>query len=976
MSRLLVCSLALSTLLVAGAIPTAYSADEPANPTVPVSTTAPNANGNGNADIDLQDAIAKARTLVGTGGSTDPKKFRDFNEVTKDAHKLDGFFTLYQKDDHLYGEIKPMQLGQTFMSVNTLARGVEMAGNPLDREAWIILFKRVGDKIQLVRRQVRFKAPSGTPIEKAVQQNYTDSILMALPIVSINPAGQGVLIDFNDIFFNNFAELPLGSVDRNRTSWYKVKAFPNNLELEAEMTFMGGGGLGSSDNVADRRGITVVLHHSFIKLPDPGYQPRMADDRVGFFLNSVRDFGMSDPESRYARMINRWRLEKANPSAKLSAPKKQIVWYVEDNVPFEYRPFVEEGILEWNKAFEKIGFRNAIAVRWQEAGRDDFDPEDINYCTFRWIATSSTFAMSCLRSNPITGEMIDGDVIFDASWINHWKTEYALLTGKPGVTSQGDGQDQQPLGIGEIISPAMAAKYGYGSPQGIRPPFSTAAQKQAMQFDLIPAGISPIQWDLSRKLAQRSANSSYCHYQMRSAMGIAAIAFASGAVVQSDQTPPPSKPGTPETKLPEELIGQAIKEVVMHEVGHSLGLRHNFKSSTMLKPEQLHDTSITRVKGLTGSVMDYAPINLASKGQKQGDFFSTTIGPYDYWAIEYAYKPITGSESDELKKIATRAPEPDLVFGSDEDTMLNSDPFTDRYDLSSDPMTFAKDRMALATELLKDLDAKVVKEGESWAKLRQAFSILLNEFGDGSYRVSSFIGGQSISRDHKGDKNGRDPVMPVAGPKQREALTLLVDQIFSDKAFQFSPALLRRLGNERWEDSTLAMVELSIYDRILGIQKIGLDQCLNSSVLNRLQDQELQSDKDGKPLTIAEVFRALGGGIWSELEAAKPGATVSTSIARRNLQREHITRLISMVLGSRGGGANSPYGFMVLLGGGSTPPDARALARLHLKELDAKLKAALETKDCKVDDSTRAHFEESRHRIGKAINADVSANEP
>ena len=189
----------------------------------------------------------------------------------------------------------------------------------------------------------------------------------------------------------------------------------------------------------DSRGVTVVIHYSLVKLPDSGYRPRAADDRVGHFLNATKDFGVNDPDGNVARYINRWRLEKADPRAKLSPPKKQIVWYIEDTVPIEYRPYVEDGIREWNKAFEKIGFRDAIAVRWQEPGRDEFDPEDINYCTFRWITTSQTYAMSCLRSNPITGEMIDGDVIFDASWIRAWKTEYAQLTG--GVpTAQGPGR--------------------------------------------------------------------------------------------------------------------------------------------------------------------------------------------------------------------------------------------------------------------------------------------------------------------------------------------------------------------------------------------------------------------------------------------------------------------------------------------------------------------------------------------------------
>ena len=143
--------------------------------------------------------------------------------------------------------------------------------------------------------------------------------------------------------------------------------------------------MGDDDGVADRRGITLVIHYSLLRAPEFGYQPRTADDRVGHFLSASKDFASTDVDSNFVRLVNRWRLEKANPQAKLSPPRKQIVWYVEDTVPIEYRPYVEEGIREWNKAFEKIGFRDAIAVRWEEPGRDDFDPEDSNYCTFRWI---------------------------------------------------------------------------------------------------------------------------------------------------------------------------------------------------------------------------------------------------------------------------------------------------------------------------------------------------------------------------------------------------------------------------------------------------------------------------------------------------------------------------------------------------------------------------------------------------------------
>src|SRR5262249_41176168 len=160
------------------------------------------------------------------------------------------------------------------------------------------------------------------------------------------------------------------------------------------------------------------------------------------------------------------------------------------------------------------------------------------------------------------------------------------------------------------------------------------------------------------------------------------------------------KPGD---KMPDEMVQQAVKETVMHEVGHTLGLRHNFKGSTMLKNDQLHNLEITRKQGLVGSVMDYNPVNLAPKGLKQGDFFTSTIGPYDYWAIEYGYKPLGGGtegEKGDLSKIASRSAETGLDYGTDED-LFTPDPHINQWDLGSDPLRFAQDRMAFAEELMK-----------------------------------------------------------------------------------------------------------------------------------------------------------------------------------------------------------------------------------------------------------------------------------
>lgn len=945
-------------------------------------------------NIDFEQVVVAARNAGGSRGPAN--NFRDFNEVTRNAEKVEGLFTLYKTGDHLYAEIRPDQFNQPLLTPVTIARGLASAGVPVGDDDRVLILRRVGDRIQVVERNIRYKAPAGSPIEKAVKQNYTDSVLMALPIVSLNPMkGNAALIDLSDVFMSDYAQIGLGAVDRSRSQWTKVKGFPNNMELELEATYSGnfrrGGGSG---------GTTLVIHYSIMKAPDMGYHPRVADDRVGHFLSATKDFGSNDSDSNFVRFINRWRLEKSDRTAKLSPPKKQIIWYVEDTVPLEYRPYVEEGISEWNKAFEKIGFRNAIAVRWQEDGRDVFDPEDTNYCTFRWITSDSSYAMSCLRANPITGEMIDGDVIFDASFIRYWKQQYAMLVGNT-VTASGETVST-PIALGEVISPILASKMGFGLPSGRMLLGIDALEKSTGRMipEIVPADQNPLQWQIAKNMARGSRG--FCQYQtgLLHDLGLAAIALADEAKPNSPKpdAPKPDKDkekdkSTKKPELPEEFIGQAIKHITMHEVGHSLGLRHNFKASTMLTDEQLHDTTITRAKGLVGSVMDYSPLNIAPKGKKQGDFYSTTIGPYDYWAIEYAYKPIDGDEAGELKKIAARAPEHDHVYATDEDAFLNDDPYVNRWDLGSDPCQFGRDRITLASELLKDLDTRAVKDGDSWARTRRAFSILMNQFGDGATLAAGFVGGHSVSRDHKADKDGRDPIVPVSGAKQRECLKFLADNILSDKAFQFSPTLLRRLGAERWmhwgndSDSRFgASIDISVLERILGIQKIVLGHCLNAQTLARIENQQLQANPGTDPLRLEEVFRALSDGIWADLDklpdskdAKEPkAAKVAFSTIRRNLQREYVKRLSTMVIGNSSNSFSDTYRYIIIVGGGnsSVPADARALARLHLKEIAGRIGMVLETRTANLDDTTRAHLEETKHRIAKVLEANLDIKEP
>ncbi len=898
-------------------------------------------------------------------------KYPDFATFVKGAKVIDGAFTMHLKDDHLYAEIQPFQFDRPYMFAAAVAKGAGMGGTTLiGDEAWVLYFKKAGEKVFLMRKNTRFRATPGTPAAKATETTYSDSVLMALPIRAMNPFKGSVVVDFNQVFFTDFAETNLGSLDSSRTTWGKVKGFKKNIELQVAATFTGnrrqghfGDGPGR-DDVIDNRGLSVVLHYSLIELPDPGYTARHADDRVGHFISVVKDFNAAETkDTPFVRYVNRWRLDRADNSqwkegGKLAAPKKKIVYWIENSVPDEYRAAVREGILEWNKAFEKIGFRDAIEVRQQEG--EDFDPEDITYATFRWVTNEQSFAIGPSRVNPITGEIIDADILFDASMVRFNKAEYRTMRNERGEAM-------------EPASDIQAGRRGWMIPTDPFARFKELPKGEAWNErsnELMP------EVELRQKLHALRHGYCQCSTHKSGELGLAAL-----------HSMLDSKDGD---KVPDELLQQAIKETVMHEVGHTLGFRHNFKASTMLPNDKLHDTTITRKQGLVGSVMDYNPANIAPKGVKQGDYFTTTIGPYDYWAVEYAYRPLGGStegELPELLKIASRAADPNLIYGTDEDLYASADPLINQWDLGSDPLKYAQDRVKVVQELMPKLADKIVENGEGYQKVRVAFSRLLRQYGNASALASSFVGGEAMYRDHKGDPNARDPFVPVSAAKQKEALKFLQENVLTDKPFDFPPELLRKLAADRWShwgnDASMGRVDFPLNDRILGIQQVALSELFDPATLRRVQDLARKAAKDEQPLTIADIFRATTDSVFADLPLGEKASTVKSSIIRRNLQRAYLTRLSTMVVGSRGP-ANPLAALLGLGSGSSAPPDAKSLARKHLREIGKRIDELLKTDDVAarkvdgkpMDDAARAYMEEVKEQIAKVLDAKVSAGEP
>ncbi|HEX2473391.1 MAG TPA: zinc-dependent metalloprotease, partial [Lacipirellulaceae bacterium] len=756
-----------------------------------------------NKDEDTNKPSPPKQTAAPAANEQKPK-YPPYAEVIKDAKTVEGLITLHRKDDMLLAELGPRQLDRDYIVLITIARGIGQT--PIvggfswgfgDDAVW--QFRKAGESIQLVRRNVRFTAERDSPTAKAVHLAYTDSVLFSLPIRTRSPQGAYV-VDLTPVFMSDLPQiglvLPGFSFSPQKSTWvddpdtFAKSIFPKNIELQVAATYASMG-TENIESVPDSRGVTVNVHYSISELPITSYQPRLADDRVGYFLAVLKDFSKKETDDdRFVRYITRWNLEKADRNAAMSTAKEPIIFWLEKTIPFKYRKPIRDGILEWNKAFAKAGFYDAIEVR-QQPDDAPWEPGDIRYNTFRWITAGVGFAMGPSRVNPTTGQILDADIIFDADFLQFWKQEY------------------------ETFTPASVAMLTGG-------PIDLAEYRAEMRR--MPAHL-------------QHAHDSRCACNL---LGGMSRQLALGAAVMASR-----KRSDAEM---EKLIMQGLKECAMHEVGHTLGLAHNFKASTLYSLADLNDASKTAETGIGASVMDYNPANIMPANMPQGDFFSTTIGPYDMWAIEFGYKPLQGGSPDaeltELRKIAARSGQRGLAFASDQDARgIDPDPHSVRYDLGSDLVAYARAQARLVAESWPNVVDDMTKDGDGYQRARRAFGVLLARHGEVMFSAARYIGGLYVSRSHKGDEGAPKPLEVIPPERQREALTLLEEQVFGDTPFSFPPDLYNQLAASHWDHWGTQIVERGdypVHDIILLWQDRIVSRLLSPLTLARLHDSELK----------------------------------------------------------------------------------------------------------------------------------------
>ncbi|MFB2771848.1 zinc-dependent metalloprotease [Pelatocladus sp. BLCC-F211] len=845
--------------------------------------------------------------------------FWRFREAVKGTNKLEGLFTIYrsQEDEKIYLELKPEQLNKNYLCTVTLESGIGESGiySGLPLQDFLFYFRRVNNHLHFVVRNVKFRTEEDEPELRSLARSFSDSVLYALEIDSIDPYSKNILIDLNDLLIQDFPGLTSllkyylradYHLEKNRSYFGDVDSFPLNLEIESVYSFSSPEGA-YLVTLPDSRALTLKVHYSFSQLPENnGYIPRLADDRVGYFITAFQDFSQNNGKEPFVRYINRWHLEPSDPNAPLSPPKKPIVFWIENAVPLEYRDAMREGVLMWNQAFAKAGFQNAIEAR-QMPDDADWHPADVRYNTIRWFnSLDAGFARGPARVNPLTGEILDADIIVDANMVRSIQQEYRAL-----MESRVNGRDA----INRVC--------------------------ECTDHNL--------PWSFNTGALTSQQDSDFC-YGMESstqaAMGALALSLLQDATPSSDQM--------------KEYVHQYIRSLIAHEVGHTLGLRHNFHGSTMLAPQELNNTEITHTKGLVGSVMDYLPVNIAPQGTQQGDYFPTVVGPYDEWAIEYGYKNhqnlaaetvIPEAEKPFLEKIALASPQPELSYATDED-IWDINPLANVWDMSSDVLVYSQWQMDNARAMWQRLDQRYPLKGESYSNLRVLFNSILKYYFRNASLLTQYIGGQSFGR-HHADENMRPSFVAVSLEQQRQVLAKLQEYVFAEDAFSFSPQLLNQLAPSRWQHwgnfIPISRLDYPIHERIQRFQAVILRSLLDSDRLNRLRDIEFKTTAK-EALSMPELFHTLQKDIWTEVVDARKTKPISS--IRRSLQREHLNILLDMVLRNT-----------------DIPEDGRTLAWFELRQLRQAIDTSLKYQNENLDIYTLAHLEETSDRITKALNA-------
>lgn len=848
--------------------------------------------------LSLALALALATpALAAESGRSGGEEERGFAALTAGATLREGFFDTYEKGDHLYLAVPPERLGRELLVVPRVGRGIGAgglySGLMYDRvEAAVVTLVRRGERLFLEHRPHRFTGREGTPEARAAERSYGASVLASAKIEAERDDG-ALLVDVYSWVVSDLLN---------------VEAYLRQ-GLERSGQGSGGASLDASRSYLESvkafpRNLEIRAKLTF-RPNAPAELDTVPDDR---FLPLTLHFSFIDPPAepmtpRLADDRLGLILVARQDFSRRGDPdffvRYAARWRLEPGKPIVF--YLDPSIPQVYRPAVKAaveGWNAAFETAgWVDAIRAEplppgADPDDIRYPSIRWITSHDADfgAVGNPIADPRTGEILDADVLVEAGMVEGFFKDWQTLVS--------------PRTAGAMLRP--------GFPAG-------SSTRETDSFGLFMA----TQGSLARlALAARGE-----------------IARYQGA---------PGEPGA------DELVRQQLVWTILHEVGHDLGLHHNFRASSATPVDRLHDRAWTREHGLGGSVMDYYPVNLALPGEENGDFFPQAPGPYDHWAITYLYTP----DAEEAARLARQGARPGHSFGAEVDVYAPGalDPTTNLWDLGSDPLAWSRRMVVILEDLYPRLPETVLTDDARPFDLTAAVMNLLQAQGAVVAPAVKYLGGQYVYRDHAGDPGHRPPFVNVPKAKQQEALAFLAEHAFGAGAFQVPPEVLREMGGLNWDHWGLpatfdGRIDPPYARRVREIQRHLFDDATDPLRLARIGDAELKFGV-GEVLTLPELLGGLTEAVWSEVGSA-PGGDVP--LLRRDLQRHYLERMTRLLL-------DPPEG---------TPADARSVARMELAGLARRLQERL-ADPAAFDASTRAHLEEAAARIQKALEAQLT----
>jgi hypothetical protein len=767
--------------------------------------------------------------------SKNGKKEKGYEDIiTEEAVTDDGLFTVHKVDDKYYFEIEKDLLQREILVVSRISghvKGLNFGGAGMkSRPQQVIRWEQQDDHLLLRAVSYNSVASFEDPIYESVRNNNFEPIIERFKVEAMNADSTGMVIDVSKFFTSDVPML--GPLSESQQKRFKIKgldsgrsfikhanAYPENVEVRHVLTYKG-------DKLPDNQltqTLSIEMNQSFIKLPEEPWRPRYYDDRIGYFSLRQIDYSLDEQKAASKRFITRWRLDPVDMEAykrgELVAPKKPIVYYIDPATPEKWRPYLKQGVEDWQSAFEAAGFKNAIIAKDPPSQEEDpeWSPEDVRYSVIRYVSTDIQNAMGPHVHDPRTGEILESDIIWYHNVMNLLRNWFLIQTA--------------------AVNPAARA-----------------------------------------------------------------------------------------VKFEDELMGQLIRFVSAHEVGHTLGLPHNMGSSVAYPVDSLRSPGFVQRMGVAASIMDYARFNYVAQPEDKGAGLMPKIGPYDVWSIIYGYKLLPEAESAEDERstlnewIKERDDNPVYRYGQQQGRVV--DPSAQTEDLSGQPVEASDLGIKNLQRILPQLIQWTARDGEDYDDLEELYKQVAGQFRRYVGHVTNNVGGV-YEYDKTYDQDG--PVYThVAKDDQQAAVDFLNRQLFATPSWMVEKDIISRVG------------PTVVIDLIRGLQEYGLNLLFQESRLNRMMENEALNGKQA--YRMQTLFADTKAAVFSEVEGNQ-----AIDPYRRNLQRAYVHKMGELLMAS---------------GEEANLSDIKALARMTLKELDGELEAA-KFKNTMAE----AHAEDLRARI-------------